>query len=314
MDRLDAMAAFVAAVDEGSLAGAARRLGRSPAGVTRAIAALEERLGTALLRRTTRALHLTAFGETYLATCQRVLADLAEAEEGAAREQERPRGLLTLTAPVLFGARHIRPVVDRFLDAHPAVQVRLLLLDRLVGLVEEGIDAAARLAHLPDSSLIATRLGDVRRVVCAAPAYLARHGMPQDPAALRAHACITTGAAALAEPWRFGPGPDDARGGRPVPIRPRLAVNGTAAAIDSALDGHGLTQVLSYQVEEHLAAGRLALVLTAFEPPPIPVHLVHPDARTAPTRLRAFLAFATPLLRARLAGGAAIAAASAHRT
>lgn len=314
MDRLDAMAAFVAAVDDGSLAAAARRLGRSPAGVTRAIAGLEERLGTALLRRTTRALHLTAFGETYLATCRRVLAELSVAEQGAAQEQERPRGLLTLTAPVLFGTRHLRPVVDSFLDAHPAVTVRLLLLDRVVGLVEEGIDAATRLAHLPDSSLIATRLGAVRRVVCAAPAYLERHGAPREPADLRTHACITTAAAALAEPWRFGSGPEDGRGGRLIPIRPRLSVNGSAAAIDSAIDGNGLTQVLSYQVENHLAAGRLALVLTGFEPPPIPVHLVYPDARTAPTRLRAFIAFAAPLLRERLAGSAAIAAAAEHRT
>ena len=176
MDRLDAMASFVAAVDEGSLAAAARRLNHSPAGVTRAIAALEDRLGTRLLHRSTRSLYLTSFGEAYLLTCRRVLEELENAERGAAVEQTALRGLLTLTAPALFGQLRLRPLLDQFLDANPAVQGRLLLVDRVVNLVEENIDAAIRLAHLPDSTLVVRRLGEVRRIVCASPSYLDRRG------------------------------------------------------------------------------------------------------------------------------------------
>ncbi|HEY2133470.1 MAG TPA: LysR family transcriptional regulator [Acetobacteraceae bacterium] len=302
MDRLDAMAAFVAAVDDGSLAAAARRLRHSPASVTRAIAALEDRLGMQLLHRSTRALRLTRFGETYLATCRQVLADLDAAERGAAAEQEAPRGLLTLTAPVLFGRLRLRPVLDRFLDANPAVQARLLLLDRVVNLVDEGIDVATRLAHLPDSGLVATRLGDVRRVLCASPGYLARHGTPRTPADLVRHACIMSSETAGEDPWRFAPEPGGRRRiSQPIAVRSRLMVNGAAPAIDSALEDCGITRVLSYQIESDVAAGRLILLLTAHEPPPIPVHFVLPPARSATAKLRAFIDFAAPLLRADLA-------------
>lgn len=312
MDRLDAIAVFVAAADDGSLAAAARRLHRSPASVTRAIASLEVRLGMRLLHRTTRALRLTAFGEAYLGTCRRVLDELKTAERGAAAEQAAPRGLLTLTAPVLFGQLRLRPVLDRFLDANPAVQARLLLLDRVVSLVDEGIDVAARLAHLPDSGLVATRLGEVRRVVCASPGYLERSGTPLVPAELLHHACITSSEAAGTEAWRFAQRPDSGRRAlRPIAVRPRLAVNGAAAAIDSALAGHGITRVHSYQVEEHLQAGRLTLLLADFEPPAIPVHLVFPQARPASAKLRAFIDFAAPALRAGLARTAQVAAGGA---
>jgi len=297
MDRLDAMAAFVAAVDEGSLAAASRRLGYSPAAVTRAVAALEDRLGAQLLARTTRVLRLTPAGETYLATCRHVLAELDSAERGAAAEQTALRGRLTLTAPVLFGRVKLRPVLDRFLGVNPAVQARLLLLDRVVNLVDEGVDLAIRLAHLPDSALLATRLGEVRHVLCASPAYLARRSRPRVPAELAGHDCIMSN-----EAWSFAPAPGvQRRGLQAVAIRPRLTVNGPAAAIDSALEGYGIARVLSYQVAQDVAAGRLALLLVEYEPPPVPVHFVMPADRSIAARLRAFIDFAAPLLRADLA-------------
>lgn len=301
MDRLDAMAVFLAVVDEGSLAAAARRLGHSPAAVTRAIASLENRVGVRLLHRTTRALHLTGFGEAYLGTCRRVLADLAAVEQGAAAEQEVPRGLLTLTAPVLFGQLRVRPVLDQFLDANPAVQARLLLLDRVVNLLDEGIEVAARLAHLPDSGLIATRLGEVRRVLCASPAYLERHGAPASPGDLPMHACIISSETAAEEAWSFANPDSRRRALQPVAVRPRLTVNGSTAAIDSALDGRGIARVMSYQIASHVAAGRLVRLLPRHEPPSIPVHFVLPPQRGTPAKVRAFIDFAAPLLRAELA-------------
>lgn len=297
MDRLDAMAAFVTAVDEGSLAAAARRLSYSPAAVTRAIASLEERLGAQLLHRTTRALRLTSLGETYLATCRQVLDELQRAERGVAADQDTPRGLLTLTAPVLFGRLRVRPVLDRFLDTNPAIRARLVLLDRVVSLIDEGIDVAVRLAHLPDSSMVATHLGEVRRVLCASPAYLERHGVPQAPSELSGHACIMSNEAAAA-PWSFS---HEATGGKrrlqTALIHPRLVVNAAAAAIDSALDGHGITRVMSYQVASDVVAGRLVLLLVNYVPPPIPVHFVMQADRSMTAKLRAFIDFAAPLLR-----------------
>jgi len=268
MDRIDAMRAFVTAVDRGSLASAARGLGYSPAKVTRAIALLEGKLGMRLLHRSTRALHLTQFGETYYATCRDVLSALDLAERGAAAEQEQPSGLLTITAPLRFGQLYVRPVLDEFLDANPAVRARLVLLDRVVNLVEEGIDIAVRLAHLPDSSQVATRLGEVRRVLCAAPAYIERHGAPQTPAALREHTCIMEHYGSELEIWRFA----SARGKSlvPVSIQPRLIVNSAAAAVDSAIAGHGVARVMSYQAAAAVKAGELVILLPEHEPPPIP--------------------------------------------
>ena len=299
MDRIDAMRAFVAAVDRGSLASAARVLGHSPASVTRAIALLEDRIGMPLLYRSTRALRLTQFGETYIATCRQVLAALDTAERGAVAEQEKPGGLLTITAPVRFGQLHVAPVLDAFLDANPGVQARLLLLDRVANLVEEGIDVAVRVAHLSDSSLVATRIGEVRRVLCAAPAYIARMGLPQTPSDLRDHACIMERDGAETESWRFAQ-----VGGKPSPpvaIRPRLVVNSAAVAVESAEAGHGVTRVMSYQAAAAVVAGKLVVLLASHEPPPIPVHLVLPSSHAKTLKQRAFLAFAAPLLRHRLA-------------
>jgi DNA-binding transcriptional LysR family regulator len=295
MDRIDAMRTFVTAVDRGSLAAAARTLNHSPAAVTRAVALLEKRLGMRLLHRSTRALRLTQIGESYLSTCRGVLTALDAAERGAAAEQQQASGLLTITAPLMFGQLHLRPVVDSFLDANPAVQARLLLLDRVVNLVEEGVDVAIRLAHLPDSNLVATRLGSVRRVLCAAPGYLERCGTPKAPAELREHNCIMERDGAETEIWRFALPP----AGRllPIVVRPRLVVNSAAAAVDSAIAGHGITRVMSYQAATAVAEGRLVILLTKHEPPPIPVYLVLPPGRAQTAKQKAFVSYAAPPLR-----------------
>ena len=302
MDRIDAMRAFVTAVDRGSLASAARGLGHSPATVTRAIAQLEGKLGMRLLHRSTRALRLTEFGESYYATCREVLSALDLAERGAAAEQAQPSGLLTLTAPLRFGQLYVRPILDAFLDANPAVRARLVLLDRVVNLVEEGIDIAVRLAHLPDSTQLATRVGEVRRVLCASPAYIERHGSPATPAALREHTCIMEHYGAELEIWRFAV----ARGKAlfPVSVQPRLIVNSASAAAESAAEGYGIARVMSYQAAAAVKAGELVILLPQHEPPPIPVHLVMPSARSGAAKQRAFIAFAAPRLRQRLAASA----------
>lgn len=300
MDRLDAMKVFVTALDEGSLAAAGRRLRHSPAAVTRAIAALETFVGTKLLHRTTRAIKLTEAGERYLETCRRVLAELDEASMQAAGERGAPRGLLTLTAPLAAGARLFRPVVDDFLRTQPAVQVRLLLLDRTVNLIDEGIDVALRIAHLPDSSLIAVRVGEVRRVVCASPAYLKSKGRISSPADLAQHDIIALGDTAQNSTWSFPAGPDSKRL-RKVKLNPRLFINTVEGAIGSAIEGHGVTRALSYQVQHEVRAGQLTLLLQEFEPPPLPVHLIVPAGRTAVAKVRAFMDFAVPRLKAAFA-------------
>jgi DNA-binding transcriptional LysR family regulator len=295
MDRIDAMRAFATSVDRGSLAAAARGLGHSSATVTRAITLLEKRLGMKLLHRSTRALRLTEFGKNYLTTCREVLRTLDAAERGAAVEQEEPSGLLTITAPLMFGQLHLRPVLDAFLDANPSVQARFLLLDRVVNLVDEGIDIAVRLAHLPDSTLVATRLGDVRRVLCASPAYLAQHGVPETASSLREHQCIMERDGAETEIWRFAAGPG--RRLLPITIRPRLVVNSAAAAVASAIEGHGITRVMSYQAAEAVAVGKLIVLLAQNEPPPVPVSLILPPGGARTANQRSFVDFAIVPLR-----------------
>jgi DNA-binding transcriptional LysR family regulator len=298
MDRIEAIGAFVTSVERGSLAAAARKLGCSPAKVTRLIGMLEKRLGTRLLHRNTRALHLTQFGEAYLATCGEVLRLMDAAEHGAATERERPYGLLTVTAPLRFGQLFLRPVLDAFLDANPDVQARLILLDRVTNLVEEGIDIAVRIGHLPDSTLIAARLDEVRRVLVAAPAYLKRCGIPRTPSMLREHACIMERDGAETDLWRFSAPPR--KGLVPTAVRPRLRVNSAEAAVDSAVDGHGIARVMSYQAATDVVAGKLVVLLAQYEPPPIPVHLLLPSARSKTAKQRSFVEFATPQLRSRL--------------
>ena len=296
MDRIDAMKIFVTAVDEGSLVGAARRLKRSPTGVSRALSFLETRLGVELLHRTTRALKLSEAGERYAAACRRLLTELNEADVLASGERLSPRGVLTISAPPVNGEEMLRPITDEFLDRHPDVSVNLLLLDRLVNLVDEGLDIALRIGHLPDSSLLATRLGgDVRRVVVGSPQYLAKHPPIKKPADLAKHQIIAFSNFGL-DAWNFV----RAKGSsipRTVQFVPRYTVNSVRAAVASAISGLGLTRLYSYHVAECVKDGRLKIVLADAEHPPLPVHLLTPPGRVAVPKVRAFIDFAVPRLR-----------------
>ncbi|GJD48574.1 HTH-type transcriptional regulator PgrR [Methylobacterium crusticola] len=296
MDRIDAMKVFVAALDEGSLAGAGRRLGRSPAAVTRAVAFLEARVGTPLLHRTTRSLRLSEAGERYAAACRRILTDLEEADMLAAGERSAPRGTLALTAPVVSGEEVLRPTLDAFLDAFPAVSARLHLLDRPVNLVDEGIDVALRIAHLPDSAMVAVRVGEVRRVVAASPRYLAERPVIAEPADLAGHRIVAMSQFGL-DSWSFPPAPGSAVP-RSVAFTPRLVLNSVRAAVAAAAEGHGVTRVLSYQVAGAVREGRLRIILREAEPPRLPVHVITPEGRLSVPKVRAFVDFAVPRLRA----------------
>ena len=299
MDRLDAMKVFVTALDEGSLAGAGRKLRRSPAAVSRAIAFLEEHVGTELLHRTTRSIKLSEAGERYAAACRRVLIDLEEADVMAAGERSAPRGTLTVTATAFAGETILSPIIDAFLDAYPGVSVRLYLLDRFVNLIDEGIDVALRIAHLSDSSLVATRVGEVRRVVAAAPRYLAQNPRITEPADLAKHQIITFADLGI-DSWSFPP-----VNGSSVPhmvnFTPRLIVNSIRGAIVSAVNGRGVTRVLSYHIPQEVRDGSLEIVLKDHEPPPLPVHLIAPHGRLTVPKVRAFVDMALPRLRSHFA-------------
>jgi DNA-binding transcriptional LysR family regulator len=299
MDRLDAMRIFISIVDEGSLSAAARRLRRSPVAVTRALALLEGHVGATLLTRSTRAMRLTPAGERYLRACRNVMAELASAEESVGSEQAELRGRLSVTAPATFGRLHVRPTLDGFLDLHPEVSLRLLLLDRVVDLVNEGFDAAIRIGHLPDSSLTAVKLGQVRRMLCASPDYLSRHPPLRRPDDLARHASIVFSQGGADEAWRFS----DPSGRRLRPQRQyaRLSLNDALAAVASAVAGHGVTRVMSYQAEAELRSGGLVRVLREFEPAPVPVHLLSVTRRPATARLRSLIDYAAPVLRGALA-------------
>lgn len=296
MDRIDAMKVFIATLDEGSLAGAGRRLKRSPAAVSRAIAFLEAHVGVELLHRTTRSIRLSEAGKRYASACRRILTELEEAEILAVGEKSAPRGVLTITAPPISGEDILRPILDEFLDAFPMVSARLLLLDRTVSLVEEGVDIAMRVAQLPDSALIATRIGtDVRRVVVASPDYLDRNPPIGQPADLSRHRIIAFSNFGL-DSWSFAPAPQSTIP-RTVNFIPRLTVNSVRAAIASAIEGRGLTRLYSYHVAEAVKAGQLKVVLPDAEFPALPIHLLTPHGRAAVPKVRAFLDFAAPRLR-----------------
>ena len=297
MDRLKAMSLFVAAVEAGSLSAAARRFGIPLATVSRKVSDLERHLNTRLLNRSTRRLTPTDAGEAYLAACRRILDDVGEAERAAAGEYSAPTGELAITAPVVFGRLHVLPVVTGFLSAYPDVDIRLTLADRITQLVEDHFDLALRIGQLPDSSLVAIGVGSIRRVVCASPAYLAEHGTPTIPEDLGTHDCITFEGLSSAAPWSFAKGKTDVT----VQVRSRLQVNTAEAAVDAAIAGVGLTKVLSYQVDAAVRSGMLRIVLQEFEPEPWPVSLVHAGHGLLPVKLRAFLDFAAPRLKERLA-------------
>lgn len=297
MDRIEAMRVFVAALDEGSLAGAGRRLNRSPAAVSRAIAFLEQHVGAELLHRTTRSLRLSEAGERYAAACRRILTDLEEADLAALGERSAPRGMLTITAPPISGEDVLRPIVDAYLEAYPAVSVNLVLLDRHTNLVEEGFDVALRVGQLPDSSLVATRVGgDVRRVIVGAPRYLDQHPRIVEPADISKHQVVTTTHFGH-DTWVFPPAPGQTIA-RAVHFKPRLVVNSVRAALASAVEGRGVTRLYTYHVAERVLDGSLRIVLRDAEPAPLPVHLLTPQGRTATPKVRAFIDFAAPRLRA----------------
>ncbi|UNK49864.1 LysR substrate-binding domain-containing protein [Lysobacter sp. S4-A87] len=297
MDRFEAMKTFIAAIDEGSLAGASRKTGRSAAAVSRAVAFLEGRVGVPLLHRSTRSIKLSEAGERYATAARRVLAELEEAERQAAGERSVPRGTLTITSTVYAGVEVLRPIVDAFMDEHPTVQVRMQLVERAVNLIDEGMDLALRITHLADSSLVAHAVGDVRRVVVAAPRYLAMHPRIDEIADLTKHDIITTAHMGM-ESWSFTPADDGSQIPRTLSFTPRLVVNNVHAAIASVVEGHGIARVLSYHVAPQLEQDALRIILAHAEPKPIPVHLVSPQGRLAVPKVRAFVDFALPRLRA----------------
>lgn len=294
VDRLDTMRIFVAVAEEEGFAPAARRLALSPPAVTRAVSALEERTGARLLHRTTRAVRLTEAGSRFLIDCKRILAEVDEAEAAAAGAHAEPRGQLGVTAPVLFGRMFVAPLLLDFLALHPEVTARVLLVDHIVDLMDEGLEVAVRIGHLPDSSLAAIRVGAVRRVVCASPDYLAARGSPATPADLADLDVITTAPSGPSAEWTFL----SASGTVAAAPLARMNVNLAEVAIAAAVAGRGLTRVFSYQIAPDLRAGRLRIVLEDFEPPPVPIHVVHAEGRRASARVRAFVDFAVERLRA----------------
>lgn len=297
MDRLDAMRTLIAAVDGGSLSAASRALAMPVATVSRKISDLEAHLGSRLLIRTTRRLQLTEAGGQYLASARRILDDVEEAERVAQGEYHAPRGHLTITAPIMFGRLHVEPVVRSFLQTYPEIDVRLALADYVVNLVDDRVDAAIRIGALPDSTMVATRLGDVGWQVCASPGYLAMRGEPQHPDDLARHDCILFDGIYGTRAWRFGTG----RGAQSVTITPRLSVNSAEAAIASACGSLGVTRLLCYQLRDAIAAGDVVRILSPFEPETVPIHLIHTGQPILPLKLRAFWDFAAPRLRAALA-------------
>lgn len=285
MDRLRAMQVFVRIVEAGSLTGAAAALGMSGPAVVRSLAALERAIGVRLLQRTTRRSSLTDEGREYYERCKRVLAQVEEADTSMSARRSEPHGRLRITAPATYGRMHVAPIVNAFIAKYPQVEVELLLLDRVVDLVEEGLDAAVRIGELPDSTLVARALGETRRVVCAAPAYLRRAGTPKTPADLQAHRCIVFSGLAAANEWSFG-----AKRQR-VAVRPVLRTNQIDAALDACIRGLGCGQFLSYQVDAALREGTLKRLLKEYEPPALPIHIVYPHARPS-SNVRAFIELA----------------------
>lgn len=295
MDRLEAMRVFIAVAEERGFAAGARRLGMSAPAVTRAVAALEERIGARLLQRTTRVVRLTEAGTRFATDARRILDEVERAEALAAGWHDVPRGLLTVTAPITFGRMFVAPVLLEFLKQYPQVSARALFVDRVVDLMDEGVDVAIRIAHLPASSLSAVRVGHVRRVLCASPKYLAKRGTPKSPSDLSQHDVIALSTNLSDVEWHF------VSGKRSETVLPpaRLVANTADVAIGAALDGRGITRVLSYMIEPEVRAGRLRLLLESYEPPPVPVHIVFAEGRQASAKVRRFVDLATERLRAR---------------
>ncbi len=286
---------LVTVTEQGSLSAAARHLRVPLATLSRKVSDLEKLVGARLLIRTTRSLSLTDAGIAYVAAARRILEAVEDAEREAAGEYTVPRGELTLTAPVMFGRLHVLPVVAEFLATWPEINIRLSLTDRNVDIVEDHVDMAVRISRLPDSTMVATRVGEMRTIICASPALLAEHGTPRRPQDLRQLPCVTVDAPILSPSWRFR-----VPGGSAVvevPVTPRLSVSSTEAAAEAAAHGVGVARLLYYQAARGLAAGRLQILLEDYEPEPQPVHLVHASRGQMPLKMRCFLDFAVPRLR-----------------
>jgi len=285
MDRIDAMQALVAVADLRGFAPAARKLGLSPSGVTRLIAALEDRVGARLLQRTTRSVTLTDAGARYLERIRRILADVEEAEGAVEGERTRPSGRLAVSAPVGFGRLHVSPVMSAYLKRYPQVSGELRLSDRMINLVEDGVDLAVRIGHLSDSSLVARHVGEMRRIVVASNDYLRQRGEPKTPQAVASHETIQFGAMTAPPDWRFVEDGQEIR----VACTPRLTTNSADAALDYAEQDGGLTRVMAYQAATALKRGRLRIVLAKFEAPPLPIHIVYPTSRLLSAKVRSFI-------------------------
>lgn len=294
MDRFQLMTVFVAVAEEEGFAAAARRLRMSPPAVTRAIALLEKRLGVQLLARSTRSVRATEAGVRYLEDARRILAEADEADEAAAGINATPRGHLAVTAPVLFGRRYVMPVITAYQRRHAETTVSALFVDRVVNLADEGLDVGIRIGTLPDSSLRAIRVGQVRRIVCAAPAYLQAYGIPATPADLARHQLIAATSVTSGADWTFSA----ARERVSVRLNPRILVNTNDGALEAARDGFGITRLLSYQVADELAAGTLVVVLADFEEASLPVHVIHREGRLGSAKVRSFVDLAVQSLRA----------------
>jgi DNA-binding transcriptional LysR family regulator len=299
MDRLDAMSVLVAVAETGSFSAASRKLGAPLPTVSRKVSDLEAHLNARLLIRSTRKLTLTEAGAAYIAACKRILEQVGEAERAASGEYTSPRGDLVVTAPIVFGRLHVLPAVNDFIANYPEINVRLSLSDRNVHLIDDHIDLAVRICALQDSSMVTTRVGSVRRVVCASPAYLASVGTPKVPEDLSALACVNFDGFTSPTVWSFGS--KESKAERAVPIRSRLSVSTAEAAIDAAITGVGVTRVLSYQAANAVAEGKLKIVLAAYEPEPLPINLVHGGQSLLPLKTRAFLDFVAPRIRERAA-------------
>jgi DNA-binding transcriptional LysR family regulator len=294
MDRFHSMQVFIAVVDTEGFASAARKLNMSPPAVTRTIATLEEHLGVMLFHRTTRQVKPTDAGIRFLEDCRRILADLHEAEESVAGAHRAPRGKLSVTASSRFGYLYVAPLLNEFLERYPEVSVQTLFVDRVVNLIDEGLDVALRIGELPDSFLTAIRVGSVRRVICASPEYLEQRGIPQVPEDIRLHDIVQFSSLASKTEWHFK-GPE---GNITVPFSTRLTVNTADVAIAAAVAGRGLTLVLSYMITPEVVSGKLKIVLAEYENAAMPVHVVYQEGRKAAAKVRAFVDFAVERLRA----------------
>lgn len=295
MDRLEAMTVLLTAVDAGSLSAASRQLHMPLATVSRRVSELEAHLNVRLVLRGGRKLVLTDAGRDYVASCRQILEDIEQVERTAAGEYRAPQGELIISAPVVIGRNHVVPVLVAFLRSAPQIRAHIQLSDQVSHLLEDHVDLAVRLGALPDSTLVATRIALLDRVLCASPAYLQARGVPQKPEDLAAHDCITYVGYSAADMWEFGEG----QASRVVKVSSRLSVNSAEAAVVAATEDGGIVRVLADQVDHLLRAGTLVRLLQAYEPAPMPLSLVYPGQRQMPLKLRAFIDFATPRLRER---------------